>query len=160
MFRVRFFCGVWLLVLCIPAAAQETFDQKYGKMITDGAATEATKLALAKIETATCESGKPCTRVTAEEFAQPSITVEDGRAAMLFAVKSALAGWCGIDWKRDFLPMIAFGKHQKKMSTRQLQLMTLIYGDFQARQLAIYTKSGPCPPTLQRQLDSQLPKLN
>ncbi len=160
MFRMICFCSIWLFMLAASAAAQETFDEKYGKMITDGAATEAIKLALAKIETATCDSGKPCMRATAEEFAQPPITIEDGRAAMIFAIKSALAGWCGIDWKRSFLPMIAFGKHQKKMSTRQLQLMSLIHGDFQARQLAIYTKSGPCPPTLQRQLDSQLPKLN
>jgi hypothetical protein len=46
------------------------------------------------------------------------------------------------------------------MTDRQLQLMTLIHGDFQGRQLATYMKSGSCPPTLQSQLDSQLPKLN
>ncbi|MEA2838378.1 MAG: hypothetical protein QOD89_2928 [Bradyrhizobium sp.] len=79
---------------------------------------------------------------------------------MVFAIKSALAQWCGLDWKRSFLPMIAFGKNQKKMSDRQLQLMTLIHGDFQGRQLATYMKSGQCPPTLLSQLDTQLPKLN
>jgi len=61
---------------------------------------------------------------------RPPISMEDGRAAMVFAMKSALAQWCGLDWKRSFLPMIAFGKNQKKMSDRQLQLMTLIHGDF------------------------------
>jgi hypothetical protein len=79
---------------------------------------------------------------------------------MVFAIKSALAQWCGLDWKRSFLPMIAFGKNQKKMSDRQLQLMTLIHGDVQGRQLATYMKSGQCPANLQSQLDTQLPKLN
>ena len=65
-----------------------------------------------------------------------------------------------LDWKRSFLPMIAFGKGQKRTSDRQLQLMTLIHGDFQDRQLATYVKSGQCPPTLRSQLDAQLPKLN
>jgi hypothetical protein len=160
MFRIRFICSVWFLMLIAPAAAQETFDQKYGKMISDGAALEAIKLALTKIQTATCESSKPCSRASTEEFARPPISLEDGRAAMVFAIKSALAQWCGLDWKRSFLPMIAFGKYQKKMSDRQLQLMTLIHGDFQARQLATYTKSGQCPPTLQSQLETHLPKLN
>jgi hypothetical protein len=160
MFRIICLCGAWFLVLASNSAAQETFDQKFGKMITDSAASEAIKLALTKIHTATCESNKPCARASVEEFARPPISLEDGRAAMVFAIKSALAQWCGLDWKRSFLPMIAFGKNQKKMSDRQLQLMTLIHGDFQGRQLATYMKSGQCPPTLLSQLDTQLPKLN
>jgi hypothetical protein len=56
--------------------------------------------------------------------------------------------------------MIAFGKHGQKMSDRQLQLMTLIHGEFQGRQYALYSKCGQCPPSLQEQLNSQLPKLN
>jgi hypothetical protein len=160
MFRIICFCGAWLFMLASNAIAQETFDQKFGKMITDSSALESIKLALTKIQTATCESGRPCARASSKEFTRPPISLEDGRAAMVFAMKSALAQWCGLDWKRSFLPMIAFGKNHKKMSDRQLQLMTLIHGDFQGRQLASYMKSGQCPPTLQSQLDAQLPKLN
>jgi hypothetical protein len=54
--------------------------------------------------------------------------------------------------------MIAFGKYKMKMNDRQLQLMSLIHGDFYGRQLAFYTKSGQCPATLREQLDAQLPK--
>lgn len=151
---------VLLLVLAQNSGAQESFDQKFSNSITDGAASEAIKLALTKIQTATCEFDKPCARASADEFSRPPISLEDGRAAMVFAIKSALAQWCGLDWKRSFLPMIAFGKGQKKMNDRQLQLMTLIHGDFQGRQLATYMKSGQCPPTLRSQLDTQLPKLN
>jgi hypothetical protein len=56
--------------------------------------------------------------------------------------------------------MLAFGKQKVRMSDRQMQLMTLIHGDFQGRQFAFYSKSGQCPPQLQQQLDAQLPKLN
>ncbi len=141
-------------------AKAETFDEKYGRMISDDAARAAIRVALKKIHTVTCESNKPCAAASAEELARPPITVEDGRTAMVFAIKSALAQWCRLDWKRSFLPMIAYGKLQKKMNDRQLQLMTLIHGDFQARQLVSYINSGSCPTTLRDQLDAQLPKLN
>jgi hypothetical protein len=140
-------------------ANAQTFDEKYGKMISDGAARAAIKLALEKIGTAICESNQPCAPAIPEEFERPPITVVDARAAMVFGIKSALAQWCGLDWRRSFLPMIVFGKQKMKMSDRQMQLMTLIHGDFQGRQLAFYSKSGKCPPQFRQQLDAQLPKL-
>jgi hypothetical protein len=159
MFRCASICLVYLFLIAAGANAQ-TFDEKYGKMISDDAAREAIKLALKKIGTAVCESNRPCAAASADEFDRPPITVIDGRAAMVFGIKSALAQWCGLDWKRSFLPMIAFGKQKMRMSDRQMQLMTLIHGDFQGRQFAFYSKSGQCPPQLQQQLDAQLPKLN
>jgi hypothetical protein len=154
----------WVCVVCLLAASSsgraETFDEKYGKMISDDAAGEAIRRALTKVSTAKCELDKPCAPATPEEFSRPPITIVDGRAAMVFAIKSALAQWCGLDWKRSFLPMIAFGKYKQKMTDRQLQLMTPIHSDFQGRQFAFYSKSGQCPPNLQEQLNAQLPKLN
>jgi hypothetical protein len=158
----------YALVSCILAggivvAAAQSFEQRFeqiGKLISDEAATEAIKLALTKIDQATCESNKPCARASAEEFSRPPIKVEDGRAAMIYAVNSALAQWCGLDWKRSFLPMIAYGKHHEKMTDRKLQLMTLIHGDFMGRQLASYMKSGQCPANLKARLDTDLPRLN
>jgi hypothetical protein len=160
MFRIRFVCGVWFLILIAPAAAQETFDQKYGKMISDGAALEAIKLALTKIGKVTCESKRACEPASPEEFVHPPISVEDGRAAMVAGIKSALGEWCGINWIRSFRPMIAKSRDEKKMNYRQLQLMALIHGDFQHRQIATYSKSGQCPPTLRNQFDTFLPPLS
>src|SRR5579883_1341060 len=114
MFRIISACAAWLLILAGNSAAQETFDQKFSKMITDDAASEAIKLALTKIHTATCESNKPCAQATPDEFSNPPISLEDVRATMVFAIKSALAQWCGLDWKRSFLPMIAYGKNRKR----------------------------------------------
>jgi hypothetical protein len=152
-------CAIGLLISTNVSVAQETFDQKFGKMITDDAALEAIRLGLSKIHTAKCEANKPCEPTGAAELANPPIKIVDERAAMVFAIKPPLAQWCGLDWKRSFLPMLAFGKRQMKFNDRQLQLMTLIHGDFQGRQLATYSKSGQCPATLRGQLDAQLPKL-
>jgi len=160
MFRTACIWVTWFLLLAAHPAEAETFDEKYSKMISDDAAREAIRLALTKIDKATCESNRPCAAAKAEEFTQTPITLVDGRAAMVFAIKSALAQWCGLDWRRSFLPMIAFGKLHEKMNDRQLQLMTLIHGDFQTRQFILYTKSGQCPAQLREQLDAQLPKLD
>ncbi|MBX9827880.1 MAG: hypothetical protein K2Y27_23125 [Xanthobacteraceae bacterium] len=159
MLRFVTICTALLLFNIAVSGAQESFDQKYGGMVSDDTAREAIRLALSKIHTGTCEADKPCAPATASEIANPPIAVVDGRAAMVFAIKSALAQWCGIDWKRSLLPMIAFGKRQMKMNDRQLQLMTLIHGDFQGRQFVFYSKSGQCPSALRDQLDAQLPKL-
>jgi hypothetical protein len=158
MRRVIPICATWLLFTSAVAVAQETFDEKYGKMISDGAAREAIGLALSKIHLAACKPNKPCAPASASEKASPPITIVDGRAAMVFGIKSALAQWCGLDWKRGFLPMIAFGKGPMKMTDRQLNLMSLIHGDFMARQLATYKNGGECPPAVRQQLDTQLPK--
>ena len=160
MFRIKNICIVWLFTLILPAAAQETFDQKYGNMISDGAALEAIKLALTNIEKVTCESKRPCDPASSEEFVHPPISVEDGRVAMVAGIKSALGEWCGINWIRSFRPMIAISRDEKKMNYRQLQLMALIHGDFQRRQIVTYSKSGQCPPTLRNQLDAYLPPLS
>jgi hypothetical protein len=79
------------------ANAQESFEEKYGKMITDDAAREAIRMALSKIQTAKCESNNPCASATAVNL-KVLITNVDDRAAMVFSIKSALAQWCGIDW--------------------------------------------------------------
>lgn len=161
MFKiVRMICVGGVLSLEVISANAETFEQKYGKMISDDVARAAIRVALTKIDKATCEANKLCSPANADEFSRPPIAIEDGRAAMVFAIRSALAQWCGLDWKRNFLPMIAYGKGQKKMNDRQLQLMSLIHGEFQGRQLATYTKSGSCPANMRTQLDAQLPKLN
>jgi hypothetical protein len=144
----------------ISHSASEPFDEKYGRMIPDDTVRASLTEALKKIHLQRCKQIEACAPATKKDFDEPPITIEDGRAAMVFGIKSALAQWCGLDWKRVLLPMIAFGRTQKKMGDRQLMLMTLMHGDFQSRQLVLYTKSGTCPATLRAQLDTQLPKIN
>jgi len=79
---------------------------------------------------------------------------------MVFAIKSALASWCDLDWRRSFLPMLGFGKEVMRFDDRRLNLMTLIHGDFMARQFAFYRNAGNCPAQTKQQLDAYLPKLS
>lgn len=151
-------CTLWLLAATL-SLAQESFEQTYAKMISDDVAQEAIQRALSNIHGLRCDANRPCEPASAAERANPPITVEHGRAAMVTAIKSALAEWCGINWKRSYDPMIELSKTKLKMNDRQIRLMAMVHADFYARQLAFYTKNGQCPANLRDQLDSQLPKL-
>lgn len=148
------------LALCFPSSAEaESFDEKYGKSITDDIALHAIKMALPKLGTAICENGKACTPPTPAETEKPPISMEDSRAAMLFGIKSALAQWCGLDFRGSLLPMLAFGKNVQKLNERQIHLINFIHADFMTRQFKFYSQSGAsCPDTLRKQMDTQLPR--
>ena len=141
------------------AQQQESLDQMFAKQIPDEGVQAAIKRSLSSIQTATCENKKPCAPATAAELAKPPITVNDGRAAMVFGIKSAMAEWCGLDMKRSFLTMIFIGKNNLKMNERQLMLMTLIHGEAMAGQTKIAGTRGPCPPDLKQELDNNMPKM-
>jgi hypothetical protein len=147
------------LIIGAECPAQEAPGEEYAKMITDGAAREAIGLALAKIGTVNCEANQYCTPATAEELQQPPITLQDARASMVFAIRSALAAWCGLDWRRSFQPMIILAAERRNMNKRQLVLLSLVHGDFQTRQLAFYKNSGKCPISFKEKLDRELPTL-
>ena len=139
------------------ASAQESLDQIFARQIPDEGVQAAIKRSLSTIQTATCDK-KPCAPATAAEMAKPPISINDGRAAMVFGIKSSMAEWCGLDMKRSFLTMISIGKNQLKMNERQLMLMTLIHGEAMAGQAKIAATRGACPPDLKQQLDQNMPK--
>ena len=147
-----------ICIASIARAQAETFEEKYGKMVTDGAANESIKLALSKIHQTKCDQSKPCEAATPAEFARPPISIQDARIAMVTGIKSALAQWCGLNALRSFLPMVAKWDAGKK-SARERQLFALIHADFAGRQLATYKSAGACPASLRGQLDQQLPAL-
>ncbi len=162
MFAVLVFSiSVLALSFALPRAAlAQNLDQKLARNISDEAASAFLENALRSIHKAQCDDGQLCAATTETELRSPPISIIDARAAMVFGIKSALAEWCGLDHKRSFLPMIAFGKDKMRLDTRQLQLMSLIHGDFMGRQLAVYTQSGQqCPAHFKAQLDGHLPKI-
>ena len=81
----------------------------------------------------------------------------EARAAMAHGGVSALASWCGIDWKRSFLPMIGYGKIHEKMTDRQLEIMSMIHGSFMARQIKTFEPTGECPDKVKQRLENELP---
>ena len=159
LLRSIFLALLGWLVAGVTQASADAFDDNLAAQIPDAAAAAGIQAALSKIHEAKCEDDLPCAPASEHEFSNPPITNEDSRAAMVYGIKSALADWCGLDWKRSFLPMIAYGKLAKKMNDRQLQLMGQIHGDFMGRQVIFYRNSGACPEHVTRQLDIYLPKL-
>lgn len=152
-----------LIIFCMPAQAQDNIPsiesfEKIAGSITKRAAQDAIKLALSRVARVPCDAGKPCTPPTSEEYNAPPISEDDARAAMTFAVFGALADWCGLDAKRAFIPMIRTAKEKGGMNTRQLQLMSLVHGDFFARQVAFYKSKGTCPVEFKTRLDAKLVK--
>jgi hypothetical protein len=166
MFRFLIWIAPCVILCWIAAGAQaqtqaKTFEEFFKSLeaqVSEDAARESIQLALKRIQTGMCEGNKPCAPASAQELAQPPIGVAEGRAAMVFGIQSALAQWCGLDFKRGFLPMLAVAKRKANMNDRQMMLMSLIHGDFMTRQIKSYQDRGKCPAQLRDQLDTLLPK--
>lgn len=151
--------GAFCVAVPFPSAA-DPLDDRFAAQVPDAVADQALLLALERVHLGKCEDQTSCAKATDAERANPPITTADARAAMVFAIKSALASWCGLDYRRSFLPMMIAGREKMKLSERQLRLMALIHGDFMARQIRDYKNSGQtCPNSFKAQLDGYLPKL-
>lgn len=133
--------------------------ERAARLISDADVTALRDAALSYIQFGRCEQNTPCAPTTQAERENPPISIADGRAALSHGVVSALAQWCGLDWKRSFLPMLAYGRTQMRMNDRQINLMSLMHGQFQTMQLATYRQQGTCPPATRAELDAALPKL-
>ena len=142
-------------------AEAQYFDKRIGGIISDEAADSAIGFALRNIQKAQCTPEQSCARATAEELASPPIATADARTAMIFAVKSAMASWCALDYRRSFLAMMARVREEQGFGERQAALMALVHGAFMQHQLSSYEDSGkPCPEQLKARLDALLPKLS
>jgi hypothetical protein len=144
------------LFLAAPLGHAQTLEEQYGMIVNDDAARDAIRLALKKIDTSMCEPQKRCAPATPEELTQPPITVLDARTAMAFGIKSALMRWCarGPKMVGDFDMVLDWARWQRKMSSRQIQLVDLIREDYHGRQSA--SLLGPCPDELRKELDPEL----
>jgi hypothetical protein len=109
-----------------PLRRAPRLEEQYGtllKDINDDAARASIKLALTKITSrmclpemsckTSCESARPCSPATQEEFARPPVTIADARRAMAFGIKSALALWCGLGNAGSYELLQRFARGQK-----------------------------------------------
>ena len=111
-------------------------------------------LALDNIGQARCENNAPCAAATAEEKANPPITIEEARLVVRRAVLSGIAGSCNLDWqKRNFLPMMAYWRSTKKKTERQMALITLVHGIMQGM---MESSTKACPAEMREKIDAQL----
>jgi len=152
-----------LLVAALPAYAKEPahrpgFVDEYMKNIDDEIAGLYIQEALGNIVQVECGDA-PCVQATESEFRKPPITLQDSRWAASRGGVSAMAEWCGIDPGRSFILVLAYGKYERKMNERQMQLLSLIHSAFKARQGTSLMQQGDCPAEVRERLEQELPVL-
>jgi hypothetical protein len=122
--------------------------------VTDADVAQLIKLALDNIQRARCGK-QSCAPASADEFANPPITVIEAREILHRGWISGEAEICGLDWQsRNFLSMMAHWRSHKK-TKRQLASVALLHGLGQEE--ASQALSGsPCIDEDKRNLDAQL----
>ena len=89
-------------------------------------------LALDNMTRARCENMQPCAAATAEERANPPLTIAEAGTVMHRGVLSATGEHCGLDWQgRNFNPMMSYWRHKMKKNERQLAIISLLHGIMQ-----------------------------
>jgi hypothetical protein len=123
----------------------------------DAAVRKVLMLALDNIHRGRCEGSQPCTPATAEEKANPPITIDEARLVIRRGVLSAAAEHCGLDWQRkNFEPMMTYWRHTMKKNERQMALIGLTHGIMQGLSKQTVAQRGPCTDQDRGNLDSSL----
>jgi len=104
-----------------------------------------------------CGDGQ-CEPTTAEEKANPPVSLEQARQAMKVGLMAGMAQFCELDWqKRIFYPFIAFHRHQTEMAPRQLSIMATLHATMQGFMRETYKKHEKnCGDKLRQNLERQL----
>jgi hypothetical protein len=86
--------------------------------LDDAAVHKVLMLALDNIHRARCEGLQPRAPATAEEKANPPITIDEARLVIRRGVFSAAAEHCDRDWQRRiFEPMMAYWRDRRKRTS-------------------------------------------
>ena len=141
------------------SAVAETFSEKINRTLPDSLVQELLTASLKNLQHALCEKGQPCLPATEEELAHPPITLVVAREVIVQSATAALMKFCGLDYKRSFLPMMMHYRNEQ-MNDRKLALIALLHGISQGQQLqALQKQLKKCPEDLKAKLDAALPKL-
>jgi hypothetical protein len=133
--------------------AQDTPDTPY---YPDDAVRNAREFALRNIHDAKC-SGAPCAPATAEEFANPPLTIAEARRAMDAALESAGWRWCGIaNRERLFYDFMRDARNVQKYDVRKQNLLALVHGNTEVEAERAFDRSGrSCPPQTKKKLEAE-----
>lgn len=114
-------------------------------------------LALDNIQNGLCDNGRRCAPASAEERANPPLTLVEAKAIVNRAVLSAMGEHCGLDWRRlNYLPMMSHWRNALKSTERKLTLIALLHGVAQGQIETVLVKRGPCNDADRRQIESRL----
>lgn len=99
-----------------------------------------------------------CAPATADEKANPPLTIDQARQAMRVGLFSGAAKFCALDWRRAvFFPFMAHHRSQLKMSTRQLAMISMLHGTMQGFILEKYKEhEKQCSSTMRENLEQDL----
>jgi hypothetical protein len=142
------------IVVAVPTAAQTTSQGP-----SDEVVVKMREFALKNIHRALCEANRPCAPATPAEIADPPISIEQARTAVLTGSGTALADWCGLDGqRRNLLPMTRHLRQVLRFNERQVSLMVLIHGIQHGVVSEQLKARGACDGATRERLDAQLPK--
>jgi hypothetical protein len=114
------------------------------------------KIALENIQTARCGK-EACKAATEAEKKNPPLSLTETSAIVGRGVFSGGATFCGLDWqKRNFEPMMAYWRTEKKKNDRQLALIAIIHGIMQEQVRKTLAAQGQCAPEIKKDLEAKL----
>ena len=139
------------LALTVAAHAQ---PNRMPSSLSDDQVRRVLVLALDNISRARCDNS-PCAPATAEEKANPPLTLAEARAIMQRGVLSAAAQYCGLDWgKQNFEPMMAHWRRDLKKNERQMALIGLVHGVMQG--MTKFDSQAACSAEMRDNIGRQL----
>jgi hypothetical protein len=113
--------------------------------------------ALANITKVACSEGKACAPETEAEKKNPPLSLSETSQVFGRGIFSGGASYCGLNWQaRNFEPMMAYWRTEKKKNDRQLALIALIHGIAKDRIVAEFWGQGKCPDEIRKDLETKL----
>jgi hypothetical protein len=141
------------------AVAFQASAQQGPPNIPDEVARMMLELGLKNIDRAACDGFNTCAPTTPEELANPPITIDHARAAVLAGSRTALARWCGLDAdRRSVAPMVRHLRRVLRFDNRQVTLMAVIHSIQQSRVHEQLKAAGTCDAKTRAKIDAQLPE--
>ena len=148
---LRFLVAVVGLLLAAPPALSQ------GMGLSDEQVLTYLNLALDNYPRFLCEDGNACAPATAEEKANPPLTIEETRAILGQGIISAVAEHCGLDWEqRSFLPMMAYFRQRQGKTERQMALVGGVHGIIQGQLVTVLTREGACSDEMRQGAEQRL----
>jgi hypothetical protein len=145
--------GLGLMAASAAAAAEQPPPD-----IPDAVVRKLVELGLENIHRALCDGFNQCAPATPAEFANPPVTIEQAKGAVLAGSRTAYARWCRLDAnRRSILPMTR-QLRELKFNERQTALMAIVHGIQQDLVFKSLRAQGRCDEATRSKLDAQLPK--
>ena len=112
-------------------------------------------IALDRIGRALCEGKNRCAPTTAEESANPPITIAEARLVIHRGALSGAAERCALDWQgRNFQPMMTYWRRTLKKNERQMALIGILHGLVQG--IGASNAKLACTDEMRKNVDRQL----